>query len=335
MYFYIKLDGTIYGYHAGNESDLYIPEDGIIGKKMQEFLPASVGPRLYTDMLEILDGKKANLSEYSLPLQKGDQYFEIRFQKISKDEVLAMVRNISNRKEIELQQQETMRQLEMSLKQRELLLQEIHHRVKNNLQIISSLLNLQARAIQDAKLRKAFKDSQQRINAMALVHDMFYNTEFTGKISISEFMSNLADLVFRANKVANKSVDININTAEIFATVDRAIPFGLLIQELISNSLEHGFTEDIEYPKIDLDMRAGSKAGLTISYADNGVGLPDNFSIEKSNSLGLKMVQMLCEQLAGQMKIESKGGVRFTFEFQAFPHAGGMATKPLNLRIDR
>ncbi|WP_455241048.1 histidine kinase dimerization/phosphoacceptor domain -containing protein [Methanothermobacter tenebrarum] len=206
----------------------------------------------------------------------------------------------------------TQMNLQQSLHEKEALLREVHHRVKNNLQIISSLLSLQAKYCGSEEVKNILSDSQARIKSLALVHEKLYKTETITNISSKDYLESLArDLI---NFQAPRPIKIRLETDidDIPLEMDKCIPLGLITNELIMNSMKHAFPEKEGIISVKFKCRE-DKCNLEIS--DNGKGLPEDFDIEKVSSLGLQLVIGLVRQLDGEFKIESDGGTSFTMNF--------------------
>ena len=202
--------------------------------------------------------------------------------------------------------------LKSSLNEKEVLLKEIHHRVKNNLQIISSLLRLQSGYIKDKQALEIFKDSQNRVRAMALIHENLYQTNNLAKIEFSEYIRKLTNNLTRCYNITN--IKINTNIEKIFLKIDTAIPCGLIINELISNSIKHAFKNSAE-GEIYVEFITLQTAKYSLSVGDNGMGATDNISSLKKQSLGLELVWNLVEQLEGTIVYSSKLGTSFRITF--------------------
>jgi len=201
-----------------------------------------------------------------------------------------------------------------SLKEKDILLREIHHRVKNNLQIISSLLRLQSRKIEDNSLQEIFQVSQQRIRSIALIHENLYLSDDLGQIDFSKYIRNLTSHLSSINAADAKGINFKISTDNIFLDINRAIPCGLLLNELITNALKYAFPEETKGEiKIDLERHKQNK--LRLSIADNGIGFPKVLDFRKTESLGLQLVNSLISQLNGTIKMQQKTGTKFTLVF--------------------
>jgi two-component sensor histidine kinase len=215
--------------------------------------------------------------------------------------------DISDRKQVEAQ-------LRTSLQDREVLLKEIHHRVKNNLQIISSLLRLQANAIQDPKALSSFKDSQNRVRAMALIHERLYQSESLAKIYFPEYVRKLTSDVLRSYNFAASTIRIYSDIADVELKVDTVIPCGLIINELVSNAIKYAFpTQTDGEIKISFVEVAATQYQLVVQ--DDGIGLPEGFDFRNTSSLGLQLVCALTEQLQGTIALDNCHGTAFTITF--------------------
>jgi len=204
------------------------------------------------------------------------------------------------------------KQIERSLAEKEILLREIHHRVKNNLQIISSMLNLQGERSADQDTREVFQESEVRIRAMALVHEQLYRSGDLAHVDLALYLDTLAQQVIRYFGRGDCRVDVRVDDSIREVSVDQAIPIGLIVNELIANSVQHGFARSrAGRVSVELSAHAG---GRRLSVTDDGTGVPDDFDIEAGDSLGLKLVLALTEQLGGRFVMTSDGGTRCTVE---------------------
>jgi PAS domain S-box-containing protein len=202
------------------------------------------------------------------------------------------------------------KQLTKSLGEKEVLLREVHHRVKNNLQIIISLLNLQSRYITDGTTLAAFRDSQSRVRAMALVHEKLYRSDNLGTIDFDNYCRFLGENLFQFYGMKGKGVTFKTDIHDISLGIDTAIPLGLIINELISNSLKYGFP-DGRSGEISLAIQRSDRT-LTILYKDNGVGIPGDVDWRNAKSLGLRLVISLVDQLDGTIELDRSSGTAFT-----------------------
>ncbi len=188
-----------------------------------------------------------------------------------------------------------------------MLLKEIHHRVKNNLQIISSLLHLQASKMEDEMLLAAFEDSQNRIRSMALIHEELYNAADLAHIDFASYIRRLTENLFESFGVGEERIRMTIEGESVSFTIDKAIPMGLIVNELVSNSLKYAFPGHRRGEiRISLDAPGDGPFSLTIS--DDGVGFPDDIDYRNPQTLGLRLVGILSSQLEAHFELERSGG---------------------------
>lgn len=200
-----------------------------------------------------------------------------------------------------------------SLREKEALLKEIHHRVKNNLQITSSLLRLQSSVLDDPKSRDLFLESENRIKSMALVHERLYQSNNLSEIDIGEYVQSLAPEMLRSMDAKSSNVQLDIDVENILLGIDKAIPFGLITNELISNCVKHAFkgrTQGI----ISVSLR-NSGNEISLSVMDNGVGFPDGLGLQNARTLGLQIVSDLTTQLRGKIELRRGKGTAVTVKF--------------------
>ena len=201
-----------------------------------------------------------------------------------------------------------------SLREKEILLKEIHHRVKNNLQIISSLLKLQADSINDEQVKESFRESQQRIVAMASVHTQLYESQTFAAISFADYVQDMTRQLLQAYKTDTAAIGLVINIEEIMLPIDSAIPCGLLINELITNALKYAFPE-ARKGEITIEAQQ-TENGVRLIFADNGIGLPNDVDFHTTETLGLRLVQMLVKQLDGSIELSLEKGTRYVIQFK-------------------
>ena len=205
-------------------------------------------------------------------------------------------------------------ELKTSLQEKEVLFKEIHHRVKNNMQIISSLLDLQADTIQDELVRGLFRESQQRIRSMALVHEQLYQSSDLARIDFAEYIERLTNHIFRSYRTRIGNITVRLNIAPLFLGVETAIPCGLIINELVSNAFKHAFPND-RAGEIWIELQVQAGQDLTLSVRDNGIGLPPDLDLRQTRSLGLTLVTTLVKQLKGQLETNQQNGTTFAVTF--------------------
>jgi two-component sensor histidine kinase/CheY-like chemotaxis protein len=241
-------------------------------------------------------------------------------------------REITNRKEAEAR-------IKASLEEKEVLLKEIHHRVKNNLQVVSSLLYLQSENVGDPAVLEMLKDSQNRIRSMALVHERLYQTEDLARIDFPEYVRDLADFLVGSYSMTTHDVLLRLDADDVVLDVDTAIPCGLIVNELVSNSLKHAFSArpvgipgdasaagqgawaarrgggNGDQDEIFIEMRKQEDGQVRLLVGDNGVGFPEDVDWRDTQSLGLLLVNSLVHQLRGAIELVRQDGTRFEITF--------------------
>ena len=218
-------------------------------------------------------------------------------------------RDITDRKQAE-------DQVKASLKEKEVLLREIHHRVKNNMQVIVSLLNLQADKIENKKYADMLKESQNRILSMAIVHEQLYQSKDFANIDFGEYVKSFVNGLFVSYGVDTNKVKLNIDIKDVLFDLENAIPCGLIINELVSNSLKHAFPQQGE-GNISIVLQATNEDDLELTVSDDGVGIPEDLDIRDTESMGLQLVRILAEQtLEGKMELNRTEGTRFHFQLK-------------------
>ncbi len=205
---------------------------------------------------------------------------------------------------------------ESSLEEKELLLREIHHRVKNNLQVISSLLSLQSRYNNDEQAIAMAKESQNRIKVMALIHEKLYRSKDFANVEFNDYIKNLVTDLFSSYKVSKSRISLRIDIENISLGIDTAIPTGLIVNELVSNCLKYAFPNDRD-GEIRISLHALGDGRNELIVGDNGIGLPETFDIKKAESLGLRMITNLTERsLHGKVNINRSNGTEFQIIFK-------------------
>lgn len=222
----------------------------------------------------------------------------------SKWNAIGMVRDITERKENEAK-------IRASLEEKELLLNEIHFRVRNNMQAISSIIALQSATDANEKITDAFNECQNRIKSMALVHEEIYRTKDFSKIDIKEYIETLTHTLLDSYKEKVQNISFEIDTKDIYLDIDTSINVGLILNELVTNSLKHAFP-DGKQGTIQVGFQNINKERIELKVRDNGIGLPDGFNIRDIDSLGLKLVTLLTEvQLGGRVEVKQDNGTEF------------------------
>jgi two-component sensor histidine kinase len=222
-------------------------------------------------------------------------------------------------------------QIETSLKEKEVLLREIHHRVKNNMQVIISMLMLQSEHVRADNIDDILKDSQSRIKAMALVHEKLYQTEDLANVNFYEYTKHLTNDIFRSFGYGISSIELKIDVENIDLDIDTSILCGLIMNELVSNSLKYAFLSPsagtTDSPngsrgEITITMRRSvdSKSEIEFIISDNGIGMPEDLDFRNTKTLGLHLVNILVKQLDGEVNLNKNKGTEFQIKFNEKEH---------------
>ena len=312
---YIDRNGTIMDINKKETLFGYSREE-IIGKKFTELHFVGLNMKemgnLFKDAVMKGDHLPVAMMELEFNHKNGRRVFvEVSSRAIKKEgkivAILAIMRDVTERKKAE-------EKIKSSLKEKEVLLREIHHRVKNNLQIVSSLLNLQTQYIRDEQYADMLKESQNRIRSMALIHEKLYQSEDLASINADEYIKTLVHGLLRSYAVNTGRITSTIDVEDIPLGVDTAIPCGLIVNELVSNSLKHAFP----HGKGEITVMLHSLNGYTeLSVTDNGIGLPEDIDFRTTETLGLRLVTILAEdQLNGEVELDRTEGTAFHIRFR-------------------
>ena len=208
------------------------------------------------------------------------------------------------------------KKIEAQKAERETLLKEVHHRVKNNLQVITGLLSLQSSYIENSSIKEMFNQSQYRINSMAMVHEMLYKSENLSQIKFNAYLMSLVNSLILSTKGNNNNIKLNIDILDVALRISTAVPLGLMVNEILTNALSHGIKGDDE-GEITIKLEKISSSRYTLIIGDNGVGCPDNITFNNSPSLGLRLMYKLARQLNGSIeKIPSMKGCHYKIDFE-------------------
>ena len=279
---------------------LKYPEKEIIGTNIRNFCGSKNEFNLNTQdkfiELTMKDAEGNNVAvEYSGNL-------------IENNMIVCVIHDVSERKKYE-------EEIKSSLKEKEVMIKEIHHRVKNNLQIVSSLLNLQSAATENEETRALLTKSKDRISSMALIHAKLYNTNDLVNIDVADYIDSLSRSILITYNGDDQNIELNVTPPKSMYEIDTLVPIGLMLNELITNSVKYAFTES---KAGIITIHFEEKGGKTkLTYSDNGVGLPDDFNIEKAETLGSQLIVIFAEQLNGKAKyISQDTGAKFVIEFE-------------------
>jgi PAS domain S-box-containing protein len=288
-------------------------EEEMLGRHVFDFMDADARieaekclERLKQGIKETLDFRFSRKDRTNLwAIVSTNPIFDEKGQYVG---ALGMITDISERKQAE-------EIIKKSLEEKEVLLREIHHRVKNNMQIISSLLGLTSGTIKEKKYIEMFRESQNRINSMSLIHEKLYSSNDFAKIDFNEYIRELANSLFKSRGITG-IIELKIDIENVSIGIDHAIPCGLIINELITNSIKYAFPGDRKGEiKVSLHLNDENMNELVVS--DNGVGIPEYIDFRKTESLGLRLVTILVEnQLNGTIDMDRNNGTEFKIKFK-------------------
>jgi PAS domain S-box-containing protein len=247
-----------------------------------------------------LTGRKRDGTEFPVEISLSPMHTEEGLL------VTAAIRDISERKVVETR-------LRRSLLEKEVLLKEVHHRVKNNLQIVSSMLNLQLDQLSDPKALELFKESQMRVRSIALFHEKLYESKDLARVDIAEYLKGLANGLFATYGANPDEILLSISAEDVPLGVDAAISCGLIVNELLSNALKHAFPSG-RRGEVRVALRREGEA-IALEVADDGAGMPPELDFQNPGTLGLRLVSILTEQIRGTIELRRRPGTRFVIKF--------------------
>jgi two-component sensor histidine kinase len=253
----------------------------------------------------ILQKKQEKLNEANTDLEKKIQE--------STEQLIASNRKLT--KEIE-ERKKAQQKISESLFEKEVLLKEIHHRVKNNMQVISSLMVLQSDLVKDESIKELFEENQQRINSMSLIHEKLYQSRNLSKIQIDKYVSSLVENLFIMYNCYQR-IECDCEIKDIFLDINTAVPVGLLLNELITNAIKHGFGKDGK-GKIGIKLIEVDRTKLELTVYNTGKSIPESIDIHKTETFGMQLINILIEQLNGTIQMERKEGTKFLIKFERY-----------------
>ena len=251
------------------------------------------------------------LSKVNVFLQLHRQHTELLKHREHLEEQVEQ-RTVELQKEI-IERKRMERRIRASLKEKEVLLKEVHHRVKNNMQVIVSMLNLQSGYVDDEQAIEAFRKSQNRIRTMALVHEKLYQTKDLARIDFAEYIRDLTNYLLSAYGAGAGAITLKMDIEDISLSMDTALPCGMILNELITNSIKHAFPGG-RGGDIFIELHSDND-NLILTVGDNGTGIPEDLDVRNAESLGLQLIDSFVEQLEGSVELNRKDGTGFRITF--------------------
>jgi two-component sensor histidine kinase len=313
LYFIVDKNGYYIDYCTSDPSLLKVGPKGIVGSRVTDVFSIQDSRRIMDAIDSVLSNGGVFHLEYELDVEAGHRYFDCRVVPFDSDKALYFSRDISERVAHE---ESTIR----ALYEKEILLREIHHRVKNNLQVISSLISLQLDQYVDERDQRLMLATQQRIHSMSQLHEMLYQSRDFLSIRINEYINGIIDEIAVVFHSISPHVTIIRELAEFNVSLENALPLGLIVNELVTNGLKYAFVRN-GYGVLEISLKLdGDIVSLTVR--DNGIGLPEGISVEGSTTLGFALVRSLAEQLRGSVTaIRGMGTcVCLRFDYAAVSH---------------
>jgi two-component sensor histidine kinase/sensor domain CHASE-containing protein len=308
----IAMDGTLLEGRSAKGGDMLEPYRQIQGKMLYRPLKkySDLTREVITKGLDHMDPAlktgEAQIFEFQISADGRDFFYEVRMMASEKQgELLCVVFDVSQR--------------HAEAQKKEILIKEIHHRVKNNLQVIASLLYLQSTRLDDAKTMQMFEESSNRVKSISLIHEKLYKDRLQpqseqGEVDFGAYVRDLTDALFISYGVDRGAIRLVLDTSYAFLSLDSAVPCGLIVNELVSNALKYAFPGG-RTGEIRISLYGDSDGRMALVVRDNGIGLPPDTDLERSSSLGLRLVRMLAQQLGAEIHIDGSKGAEFKFIF--------------------
>ncbi len=305
-----KRDGQYLKCYNGKTDTLLLSPEHFLLKKIPEVLPSEIATICMQGIHSAIEQQTRQEVNYTLKLDEQERHYEARIVPFGEDTALSIVRDVTAHKEVEIA-------LLASVKEKMGLLNEVHHRVKNNLQIVFSLLRLEAGRSNTAETKAILTDMQNRIGAMALLHESLYMHGAYTSVNLNEYLQQLANQIFSASVIEPNAISLQFSMDTVRVSMDQATPCGLLVNELLTNCLQHAFP-DGRSGQVALGLRKISDDGmLCLSIADNGIGIAAEIFQMKRKSLGMQLVHDLARQLKGTLECQTTNGTSYQIRFKA------------------
>ncbi|HNY18263.1 MAG TPA: histidine kinase dimerization/phosphoacceptor domain -containing protein [Treponemataceae bacterium] len=304
--FIVSRDGSFVKYSAGNLPIAGLPPDGVAGKNITDLLSPDDAARLTAALESVLNTGETREIEMPLESPFGEKTFEFRIVPLDSGHALSIARDVTDR----IAQEASM---VAHLKEKEALIREVHHRVKNNLQVMSSLIALQSDLLRDETDKLLMQETQRRIHTMAYLHNLIYRSEDCASIDLGEYIDEIVRNLQIALSVTPEQIGVNLDVTSVRVLPETALPVGLIVNELVSNSFEYAFP-GLATGSISVQAILEGPT-LTLTVSDTGCGLPAGFSPEKAQSLGWILINSLSRQIGAKLELLPGAGtaVRLTF----------------------
>ena len=326
----VNQGGEIVLLNLQAEKEFGYRRDELLGQKVKNIIPEGFAERLVADGLRTaedaltqqigagieLSGRRKDGSEFPIEIMLSP------LESAAGTLVTAAIRNISVRKAAEKHlariEGAARKAAQAALGEKDILLSEIHHRVKNNLQVVSALLDLQSSRIEDKAAVRLLIDSQNRIRSMALIHEKLYESNDFAQVDFRSFLDTLVPILVASYSIDPGQTNFSIDAAGISLPIKAAIPCGLIVNELVSNALKHAFPGG-KRGDIKIDLATEPNGHVFLSVSDNGCGIPDELGLGNTTTLGLQLVTLLTDQLGAELAIQRSNPTRFTLRFKVEP----------------
>jgi PAS domain S-box-containing protein len=295
-------------------------KEELIGHKFMKLLPKVKIEYLKAlkAFKDIISGNELKQVEWTIKNKAGKEIVFMAHPSVLRTEnridgLVMIIEDVTDRKRVE-------NTLRTSLEEKEVLLREIHHRVKNNLQIISSLLSLQCIQLDDTETVDVLRECQGRVRTMAMIHENLYQSKDINHINFGNFVKKLLSDIFYSYRVDPRSIKLTTNVENVDIGIETAMPCGLIINELATNSIKHAFPNGTGNISVELTSSGLNNDSFILIFDDDGIGLPENLTPENTKKLGLMVVNTLSNQLNAEMEIDRSNGTRFIFNFSELPY---------------
>lgn len=308
--FIVTREGVFIDYSSPERAPLGFPADGIIGKRVADYYDAASASRMLESISAVLDTGEPGSLELTFETPSGRRSFEFRIVNLDSAHALYIARDITER----ILHEDA---LLAHLQEKEILIREIHHRVKNNLQVISSLIALQADLFRDEADRLLMQETQRRIHTMAYLHNLVYRSEDCSSINIGEYIGEIVRNLTVALAVCAEQIDVQLDMDSVIVQPETALPIGLIVNELVSNSFQYAFP-GLMTGTVAVEVRRSGEI-VTMTVRDSGCGLPQGLSVENANSLGWILIQSLSRQIGADLELLPGEGTAVRLVFSIAP----------------